>query len=734
MPVTVDYSRDALLTDFGKATLYDRYLLPEEGPQDLFARVSEAYGSDDNHKQRLYDYMSQLWFMPSTPILSNGGTKRGLPISCFLSEVQDDLHDIAAVQTENTFLAARGGGIGTYWSNLRGIGEKIGQVGKTSGIMPFLKVMDSQTLAIAQGNIRRGSAATYLRVDHPEIEEFIEMRRPTGGDPNRKCLNLHHGVVIPDAFMRAVEQDAPWDLVSPHTGETIETVDARDLWIRILTARVETGEPYLLFIDKVNKHNPMHLKQKGLDVKTSNLCVAPETEILTRTGHVQIQHLENKEVEVWNGEEWSSVTVRKTGTEQKLITVTFSNGKTLECTPYHKFYVQRGYRKNQIEEVRAADLSIGDKLIKFDLPVIEGTEGLSKAHVQREARAFVKITGVYDEDRVDDTYCFTEPKRGMGVFNGVLTGNCSEITLPTSVERTAVCCLSSLNLEKYDEWQGNYQFVYDVMLMLDNVLEDFIQKADPRTHAKAIRSARNERSVGLGVMGLHSYFQSKMIPMDGGIAAEYNRGIFYDIQRLVEQADKEIMKLRGPCPDSAGTGFECRFSNKTAIAPTASISIICGGSSPGIEPTMSNAFTHKTLSGSFSVKNKHLTRLLEAKGGNNASVWTSIFANEGSVQHLDLLSDEEKAVFKTAYELDQMSLVEMNAVRQQYVDQAISFNVFLPGDVDKGYLHKLHYWGWKQGLKSFYYCRSRSVGRAETVSQKVERQVIAEFEECEVCQ
>lgn len=914
MPVTVDYSRDELLTDFGRATLKDRYLLPEEtSPQDLFARVADYYGDDEDHAQRLYDYMSRLWFMPSTPILSNGGTKRGLPISCFLNEVQDDLHDIASVQTENTFLASRGGGIGTYWGNLRSLGERVGQVGKTSGIVPFVKIMDSQTLAVSQGSLRRGSAAVYLDIGHPEIKEFLEIRRPTGGDPNRKCLNLHHGVLVPDAFMKAVNNDSQWTLKSPHTGEVIEMVDARDLWIQLLTARIETGEPYMIFIDQVNRANPPWLRSKGLEVKTSNLCVAPETEILTDKGYQRIDSLEDQETTVWNGEKWSKVTVKKTGSAQGLLSVTFDNGEALECTPYHKFYIQETYGSTGVKEVRAHELKEGDKLIKFQLPIIEGefsleapytsgffagdgtygarntpvlhlygdkknlvqyfsqemvlkgsgidqasgrqtyvlnkgtvtdksfvpnekhtikarlawlsglldadacvvvnqgnqsvqlsaTNGiflrkvrrmlqtlgcettisimheertalmpdgtggqalynckaverllissnevqhllglglqtrrlsLSKASVQREARRFVKVTSVTNHGRRDDTYCFTEPLRGMGIFNGVLTGNCSEITLPTSQERTAVCCLSSLNVEKFDEWREDRMFIFDVMAFLDNVLEDFIKKADPKTHAKAIRSARAERSIGLGVMGLHSYFQKHRVPMDDPFAQSLNKTIFAHIDREVDLADKDLARLRGPCPDN---GKDRRFSNRTAIAPTASISIICGGTSAGIEPAVANAYTHKTLSGSFPVRNKFLQQELAQRDMDTEEVWTSIITREGSVQHLDGLDEYTKAVFKTAFELDQFQLVRMNGERQAFIDQAISFNIFLPGDVPKGHLHGIHMLGWEMGMKSFYYCRSRSVARAETVSDKVTREIIEEepnYEVCDSCQ
>ncbi|MGE4313131.1 MAG: ribonucleoside-diphosphate reductase subunit alpha [Pseudobdellovibrionaceae bacterium] len=564
--VQIDRSRDAYLTQFGISTLYDRYLLPEEHPQDLFARVAMYYGDDSAHSQRIYDYMSKLWFMPSTPVLSNGGTNRGLPISCFLNETQDSLEDIVSLWNENVWLASLGGGIGSYWGNIRSIGEKVGRNGKTSGIIPFIRVMDSLTLAISQGSLRRGSAAIYLPIWHPEIEEFIELRRPTGGDPNRKALNLHHGVLVTNAFMQAVERDEEWALKSPKDNAVIDKVKARDLWIRLLTARIETGEPYIVFIDHVNDRIPDHHKMAGLTVKMSNLC--------------------------------------------------------------------------------------------------------------------------------------------------------SEITLPTGVDhlgndRTAVCCLSSLNLDKFDEWSDHPTFIEDVMRFLDNVLSDFINKA-PDSMKRAKYAAMRERSVGLGVMGFHSFLQSKMIPMESVMAKVWNRRMFQHIKRGVDDASVKLAHERGACPDAADYGIMERFSNKMAIAPTASISIICGGSSPGIEPIAANAYTHKTLSGSFPVKNSYLEKLLEEKGHNTEDVWSSIFTNEGSVQHLDFLTDMEKDVFKTAFEIDQRWLVEHAGDRTPFVCQAQSLNVFLPANVHKKDLHQIHFDAWKKGVKSLYYCRSKSIQRAES--------------------
>ncbi|MFK3889845.1 ribonucleoside-diphosphate reductase subunit alpha [Sphingomonas sp. NPDC079357] len=562
-PLDVDHSRDALLTDFGKETLKDRYLLPGESYQDLFVRVASAYADDQAHAQRLYDYISKLWFMPATPVLSNGGTGRGLPISCYLNSVPDSLDGIVKTWNENVWLASRGGGIGTYWGNVRGIGEPVGLNGKTSGIIPFVRVMDSLTLAISQGSLRRGSAACYLDISHPEIEEFLEIRKPSG-DFNRKALNLHHGVLIPDAFMEAVRDGAEWHLKSPKDGSVRATVDARALFQKLVETRLATGEPYIVFADHVNSTMPKHHRELGLKVSTSNLC--------------------------------------------------------------------------------------------------------------------------------------------------------SEITLPTGTDhlgndRTAVCCLSSLNLETWDQWKDEKGFVEDVMRFLDNVLQDYIDRHEPGMERAAYSAAR-ERSVGLGVMGFHSFLQARGLPFEGAMAKSWNLRMFKQINAQVNEASMVLAHERGPCPDAADVGVMERFSCKMAIAPTASISIICGGTSACIEPIPANIYTHKTLSGSFAVKNPYLEKLLSEKSKNAEAVWNSILEHGGSVQHLDFLSQEEKDCYKTSFEIDQRWLLELAGDRTPYIDQAQSLNLFIPADVEKWDLLMLHFRAWELGIKSLYYLRSKSVQRA----------------------
>ncbi len=561
--IQLDRTRDDLLTDFGKKTLEDRYLLPGESYQDMFARVATAYADDADHAQRVYDYMSRLWFMPATPVLSNGGADRGLPISCFLNAVGDSLDGIQSVWNENVALASNGGGIGTYWGGVRSIGEKVKGAGQTSGIIPFIRVMDSLTLAISQGSLRRGSAAVYLDIHHPEIEEFLEIRKPSG-DFNRKSLNLHHGISITDAFMEAVRDGKPFDLLSPKNGEVMKTVDARALWQKILEIRLQTGEPYLIFSDTVNKAMPQHQQDLGLKVKQSNLC----SEIMLHTGR---DHL--------------------------------------------------------------------------------------------------------------------------------------------GVDRTAVCCLSSVNAETFLEWREEPRFIEDVMRFLDNVLEDFITRAPPSMSA-AIYSAKRERSVGLGLMGFHSFLQAQGVAFESAMAKSWNMRLFKHLRREADKASRLLAEEKGACEDARERGVKERFSHKLAIAPTASISIICGGTSAGIEPIPANIYTHKTLSGSFAVKNPYLEKLLGEKGIDTEAVWNSILEHEGSVQHLDGLTDDEKAIYKTAFELDQRWVVELAADRTPEICQAQSINLFIPGDVDKWDLHMLHWAAWERGVKSLYYLRSKSVQRA----------------------
>ncbi len=576
-----DYSRDSKLENFGVKTLEDRYYLPgETSPQDVFARAAKAFADDEAHAQRLYDYVSNLWFMFSTPILANAGSKRGLPISCYLNWVGDSREEIAEHYTENMFLASMGGGIGGCWSSLRSNGTSTSSGSQSLGFIPFLKVVDSEILAVAQGKTRRGSYAAYQDISHPEIEEFLIMRKATGGDPERKCLNLHNGVNIPDSFMEAVLKGKDWDLIDPHSKEVRKTLPARYLWTLLLETRASTGEPYIHFIDESNRKLPNELKEKGLRVHSSNLC--------------------------------------------------------------------------------------------------------------------------------------------------------SEVLLPVSPERTAVCCLSSVNLETYDEWKDHPTFIEDLIRMLDNVLTYFIENAPDELY-RAARSAFYERSLGLGAMGFHSYLQKEMIPFEGPIARGINDNMFKHIKSQAYAATVKLAGERGSAPDAGET--KVRNLHLMAVAPNASTSIIAN-TSPSIEPIKANAYVHKTMSGSFFVKNRYLEKLLESKGQNTEEVWKSIIGTDGSVQHLDFLTDWEKSIFKTAIEIDQLWVVEHASVRQQYICQSQSLNLFfLPGTSPKR-ASEVHIEAWKKKLKTLYYYRSQAVSRPELISAKIERAVRADSEEgeCFSCQ
>ena len=575
----INYNRDNYLSEFSIKTLEDRYLIGDEkSPQEAFARAARCFSDNEAHAQRLYDYASKLWFMFSTPVLSNGGSARGMPISCFLNYEDDSREGITDHYTENAFLSSVGGGVGGCWSGVRSVGSKTSNGSESTGVIPFMKVVDAEMLAFSQGVTRRGSYAAYLDISHPEIEEFLDVRKPTGGDINRKSTNLHHGVVLSDRFMDIIERatripgfNDSWDLVDPHSGNVIKTVSAKTLWVKLIQNRVETGEPYIMFGDTVDESVPEFQQKLGLKVHQSNLC--------------------------------------------------------------------------------------------------------------------------------------------------------SEITLATDKDRTAVCCLSSVNLEEYDEWKDNDQFIPDLVRMLDNVLQYFIDHAPDQLH-RAKYSAMRERSIGLGAMGFHAYLQRHNTPFESPMAKSRNMQMFSRIKSEAERATRELAKERGECPD--GEGYGVRNAHLLAIAPNASSSIICGNTSPSIEPYRANAFTQKTKTGSSLLKNEYLEAVLQDLGHDTDDVWKSIVTSNGSVQHLDFLDDWTKDVFKTAVEIDQRWVIELAADRQEFICQSQSLNVFFPANVSKQELHAIHIMAWKRGVKTLYYLRSEAYKRAETISDEVLRARIFE--------
>ena len=617
--IVIDYDKEKKLDKFSLDTLKDRYFWDgETHAQEAFARAA-VFGAtfkgetDFELAQRLYNYSSDLWFMFSTPILSNGGTSRGLPISCFLNYVPDSRDGLSSHYDENIWLASSGGGIGGYWGDIRSNGISTSNGSRSTGSIPFIHVVDSQMLAFNQGVTRRGSYAAYMDISHPEIEEFINMRKEFGGDINRKCLNLHNGINITNEFLQAVQEDADWRLVDPKTGEAVKIVKARDLWWQIIYARAETGEPYMVNIDTCNEALPKEQKDLGLEIKQSNLC--------------------------------------------------------------------------------------------------------------------------------------------------------SEITLPTNEERTAVCCLSSVNLEHFDKWSKDEMFISDLITMLDNILQHFIDNAVDTSQlgeynanykrfknyvregkegfTKATYSAYRERSIGLGAMGFHSYLQNKGIPFEGLFATSFNYRAFKHIKDYSIRASKRLAELRGEAPDVANSGM--RNAHLLAIAPNASSSIICGGTSPSIEPFRANTYTHKTLSGSYQVKNKYLDKVLRSKGLKGEElekVWKDISANNGSVQHLEILDEKEKELFKTANEINQIWIIEHAYKRQEFVCQSQSVNLFftLPKATEEQdihddymqYVNDVHWYGMNR-LKSLYYFRSDAARAAENVNIKVPRIKLDEVE-CISCE
>ena len=580
--ITVDYSRDGLFDELGKLRLKESYMKDEEvSPQERFAFVSSTFGSNPEHAQRLYEYSSKHWLSYSTPILSFGRSKRGMPISCFLNYIEDTAEGLVDNLSETNWLSMLGGGVGIGFG-IRSADDK------STGVMPHLKMYDASSLAYRQGRTRRGSYAAYLSIDHPDIINFLEMRKPTG-DQNMRTLNMHHGINIPDSFMQLIENcmldpeaDDGWDLVDPASNEVRERVSAKELWQRILEMRMMTGEPYIHFIDESNRKLPQWLKDKGLRVNQSNLC--------------------------------------------------------------------------------------------------------------------------------------------------------SEIILPTNEKRTAVCCLSSLNLEHYDAWKNDALFLKDVAEMLDNVLQYFIENA-PKTIKRAIYSAKQERSIGVGALGWHAYLQRNNLPWESPQAVGRNKQIFSHIRGQLDEANKQLGLERGEAPDAVGTGN--RFSHLMAIAPNASSSIIMGNTSPSIEPYRANAYRQDTLSGSFLNKNKWLDKIIKEKVKDEqayADAWSSIIANDGSCQHLDILSEAERDIFKTSMEIDQRWVIDLAADRQQYIDQAQSLNLFFRPDAHIKYIHAIHFMAWKKGLKTLYYCRSEKIGKADKVSKKIEREVIKELDMTQIAQ
>lgn len=871
------------MDDIALATISKGYLQKDETPKQAFKRVAHtaAYRlRRPDLENKFFKYIWKGWLCLASPVLSNTGTEKGLPISCFGLDTPDSVTGIGLTNLEMMKLTSSGGGVGISVSRIRPRGAKISNGnGISEGVVPWCKIYDSTIIATNQGQVRRGAASVNLKVSHPDIKEFLRIRRPQG-DVNRQCLNLHQCVVIDDAFMKKVE-----------AGDK----ESRDLWIEILKTRIETGEPYIMFEDNVNNANPLAYKKNNLLVSMTNICcVTGDTPILTSKGYLPIEHALNQQVSVWDGTEFISTTVEYTG-KKKILKVGLSDGTVLYVSDNHKFAILKDKYKDSkkgkyfLEEIKA--IPVGTSLAKFGMPVIkdgldysidaysqgfysgdgnanlefswlyqpkyacetrligeiskenpktqrktwkhgplldknfvpingsveyrlnwlaglfdsDGCEagnsiqlvstnqrflndvklmlttlgvtskvrlrreagvydmpdgrGGKKAYqcqecfiilipskdlrqliklglktnridlslveeTQRESVHFVTITSIEDTETEQDTYCFNNPVRGLGTFNGVVTGQ-SEISLFTDEDHSFICCLSSLNLTKYDEWKDS-DLVETAVYFLDGILEEFLYKTDgKRSFERAHRSALKGRALGLGVLGWHTFLQQKNLPFACVASTSYTNTIFSQIKNQAEYASRKLADEYGEPEWCRGTGM--RNSHLIAIAPTVSNSTISGGVSAGVEPLPANCFLFNSAKGSFLRKNKELEKYLEKRGHNTEEVWDQINKDRGSVMNLpdEIIPQHDKEVFLTFAEINQMSIVEQAIIRQKYVDQAVSLNLkFDPSDSPK-FINSVHLAAWKGGIKTLYYLRSESVLRADIASRT--------SEECQGC-
>ncbi len=956
--IQIDLDRDQSLDHFAMDLLEKHYMLPDEtSPQEAYARAALAYCYGDLAlAQRIYDYASKGWFMYASPVLSNapkiGQKTKALPISCYLLGLEDNLESLISHSAELKWLSVKGGGIGGHWSKIRSVSDL------APGPISFLKSVDSDILAYSQGKTRRGSYAAYLDVSHPDLEEFLNIRVPTGGDANRKCLNLHNAINITDNFMQAVINDQEWNFIDPNDKSIRGTTNARKLWERILEVRFRTGEPYLCFIDEANRHLPQPLKDLGLKINGSNLCVSGDQRVSSDRGLLTAKELYDQGGDLILFDNNKKVTASPMQLIEKnadVYKITLRNGMTHSITNYHKVKTLNGnmechqlkigdsiavqtnkglfgsvdmkheafllglyqadgtqYKKKIMIDIWENDFDLEKEIQnsfnyifykygcdKFEVKnqtgktgiyktinppkfkdcivnqskvkkrrlesnalskalnfkkgsipqwIWEGTEetqweyirglfyadgtvniaktkgnplylsltsinkeflcelqlllsnlgmqsaiGLFKKEGQallpdgkggekyykakeswritignkNDALEFEKHTkfltrkNKYVEPRQyrdntkkfhkivkieylgkQDVFCCTvNSQEHHWICNGIITHNCIEIFQPTSHDRTAVCCLSSLNLEKYDLWKST-PIVRDLIRFLDNVLQFFIDNA-PDVLSKSKYSATRERSLGLGTMGFHAYLQQKMIPWESAIAKSVNIQIFSKIKEQAVLESQLLAQERGEYPDGIGTGM--RNSHLLALAPNANNSIILS-TSASIDPRKANAYTHRTRIGSFLVKNPYLANVLEkyAPIENKETwleeIWSSIITTMGSVQHLEFLSETEKLVFKTAFEIDQNWVVAHAADRQPFICQGQSVNLFFPAGSDRSYVNQAHLKAWKEGLKGLYYLRTNTGVTAEKVSHKIKREALADYagddenKECVACQ
>jgi ribonucleotide reductase alpha subunit len=690
----------------GYSTLKGGYLLEGEEPRDMYGRIAKTVAAKLNKpelEEKFFDYMWKGWLCPASPVCSNIGTERGLPISCFSVYVGDSVKEIMDSMTELALLSKHGGGVGMHWNDVRERGSIISNGnGKSDGVVPFLKIQDSTTVGVSQGGVRRGASASYLSIEHGDAEEFLNIRKPQG-DVNRQTLNTHHGFCISDEFMDKV-------LVK-------KDKKARELWVETLKTRHETGEPYIFFTDNVAKNRPQIYKDLNLDVKGSNICcVSGDTLVLTKEGPQRIDSLSNKIVEVWDGINWVKNSSFKQRGVDSLYRVHISDGSYVDCNLEHRWFVA----KNEIEKsnfifnvVRTSGLEIGD--------LIEPVSFITK-----DIQEWNRIVKIEDLNKMEPVFCPELPTTGkFGLANGLMTGN-TEIFLHTDKDHSFVCCLSSLNAAKYDEWK-NSDLIYTSIWFLDGVMQEFIDKAKGKDgFERSVRFAEKSRALGLGLLGFHSLLQQRRLPFDHMDTFMLNAEIFRTMDKESLRASKDLAKEYGE-PEWC-KGYGVRNTHRIALAPTVSNSTISGNVSPSIEPWTANVFAKKSAKGTFITKNQELLKLLEEKGQNTEEVWNSITSNQGSVQHLDFLSQNEKEVFATAREINQFTIIKLAGQRQRWIDQGQSINIFFPSNVDPKYFHEIHVQAWKEGLNSLYYCRTSSPLKGDSGSRGYERRTIDQVE------
>lgn len=849
--------------------LSNGYLSKGETPEErieTIAKTAEKYLNKKGYAKKFLEYTEKGWFLFSTPVWANFGKERGFPIACFSSFCEDSMDSILFTAAEIGKMTQKGGGVSGYFGEIRPRGAKISTGGKSDGAVSFMKIYDTIIDTCKQSSVRRGAMGCYLPVNHGDIKEFLNIKHE--GSP---IQNLFTGVTVKDRWLKSmINGDA----------------DKRKTWGAVLRSRSLVGIPYIFFHDNVNKNKPKVYKDKKMQIYGSNLCVAPETLILTKNGHVPIAELENDFIEIWNGKEWSNVKVTKTGTNQKLIKVSLSDGRELECTEYHKWYTVKSYndqRRGKFTLKRTHELKEGDKLVKFSSPIIDGSENFKYPYThgvfcgdgtyeatgrarislygekrdlvehldiaknrgmdssgrvnvilpedipkkfevplrssvdtklkwlagyldmdgtvarngkneslqvscveheflkdvqlllqtlginakivtgaeegerlmpdgkggkanfwcretkrllinsnqlyqlsllgfktfrlkfdirepQREASQFSRVNSIIDEGRYDDTFCVNEPLEHKAVFNGILTGNCSEITLPTNKDESFVCCLSSMNLLHYDEWKDT-DAVEVMSYFLDAVLTEFIQKASGvKFMERAVRFAENHRAIGLGATGYHSLLQSKMIPFESIEAQILNSEIFETINKQSLEASKKAAKEYGEPLLLEGYGE--RWTTRMAVAPNTSSAFILGQVSQSIEPYKSNYYVKDLAKFKATIKNQFLEKLLEEKGENTEEVWNSILRNNGSVQQLEFLSEREKDVFRTYEEISQREIITQAAQRQKFIDQSQSLNLTIPPSATAKEINELVLYAWESGVKTLYYQHSTNAAQA----------------------